>query len=142
MPTLSHHAARAHFHMVNNVMEVSYSGPLTPGALLNIRMGLLANMADSTCMMLHYEKSLLLMDRMPVHRHTDYKYQSAAIIIRPDQRALFNVYSEELAEIGVLRMLFLESQQALALEWLALQADRRSRLGGQHPVSPSVALSH
>lgn len=142
MRTLTHHAARATFRQVRSTIEVCYSGPITSDALLNLRMGLLANMADSTHMILRYEKSMLLMGRMPVHARQAYRYQSAAIVVRDDQRPLFNVYVAELALIGVEREIFLEAQLELAREWSARRVDRRSRLTGQRPVMPVVELSH
>lgn len=104
-------------------------------------MGVLVNMAeDTTNMVVHFERAVLAMGRMPVYSKTGYKFQSAAIIVRPDQLALFNAYADELEAIGVERMVFLESEIALAHEWSALRLDRRAYQQGRRPALPEAVV--
>lgn len=128
MKTIQYHAAAARFKAVSsfNFVEVNYKGPLSLTSLGYLQGVVLAETRDIPALVLRMDRALLALASIPVADKMKYK-PAGALVVRPDQFDLCASYAESLAVIGVRRVVFLESQLALAYEWAEQRAQKRVR---------------
>ena len=105
------------------MLETSYGGVLTSAAFDVLRGDVLRETARASAVVIRMDKSLIAMADMPdVPRGTYHvRAVTGAVIVRADQYAMWSAYARRLAQIGVMRAVFLDSQGALPYEWALRQ---------------------
>lgn len=129
MKTFEFEAAKAVYRPLDNgVGHVVYTGEHTQAALDYLRAKVLHAAQDSAVLLVRMEKALLYMERMaPVLREAYMPgIKVGAIVVRADQYKIAEQHVLQLAGEGVSRVLFLETQLALAYSW----AERRAKPRG------------
>jgi hypothetical protein len=108
------------------LVESVYTGPISANAFGILRLGVLRETEGSPCAVIRMDRSLMLVSLPPVIAPGVYTARSApgAVIVRADQYEMWAEYARRLANVGVMRAVFLESHATLAYEW----AERQIRL--------------
>ena len=128
MPTFRHHTAHAHCNQIGGGAEISavFHGSLCLAAFEAIVPRVLGEACAATVLVVRMDGSLTAMRRTPKVQESAYGGVSpeGCIIVRRDQSALWSAYADNLAQYGIRRVVFLDSQLAAALRWV----QRRSLL--------------
>ena len=79
---------------------------------------------NSPALVIRTDTALMTMDSVPLIEAPKVVVPPAAIVVCPEQRDLWVEYSRQLADVGIMRTVFLTSQLDLAYRWaerMALQ---------------------
>jgi hypothetical protein len=128
MQTFRHHSARAKCGRigVNGEMAAVYSGPVSAATFRTLSPLVLAATRGASVIVIRMDGCLTLMESPPHVPQGAYAVAApdGCVIVRADQIDLWSGYAERMAQHGIRRVIFLDSQLPLALQWLA----RRSLL--------------
>jgi hypothetical protein len=117
----------------SGVMVTDIRGIITPAMVEAMRRDSLMRVAAAPALVIRMERAVFAMERIPDLPTDLYAIASApaSVIVRPDQYEFWQEYSDRLMrDAGVLRAVFLEKNEALALRWAegeALAVSGRSR---------------
>lgn len=118
-------SARARVHRYNSgVCHVHYSGVMSPTCFIHLRENVIDATQDATLLKLQMSKMLMVTDIPPSLTKDVYRANAVpgAVIVRADQYEVWRAYASRLADIGITRVVFLDSQLAQAQRWMALLA--------------------
>jgi hypothetical protein len=106
------------------ICEATYSGPITMDAFSILRRSVLEDTDGSPCTVIRMDKCVMPAEAMPRAPAGTYTSMAApgAVIVRPDQYRVWSEYARNLAVIGVMRAVFLDSNASVAYEWAQRQA--------------------
>lgn len=95
------------------VFGASYSGVLSRACFADLRASVINATQKARVMRIHMEKAVML-DMSPIVPPGVYlgNMAPAAVIVRPDQVDVWADYADKLAELGIMRVVFLYSQRA------------------------------
>jgi len=95
------------------VFGASYSGVLSRSCFSHLRANVIEATQKARVMKIHMEKALMA-GMEPIIPPGIYRgnMAPAAIIVRPDQLDIWTDYADKLAELGIMRVVFLYSQRA------------------------------
>ena len=107
-------------------MSTVYRGPLCVAAFGSLEPQVMSVTCDAPVVVIRLDGSVHVMEQMPEAEkgHQGHYAPEGCIIVRRDQFALWSGYAEKLAQQGIRRVVFLDSQLNQALRWL----QRRSLL--------------
>lgn len=130
MKTFSYHAARAQCrHAVDSrTSYVGYFGPMCARAFSELAPQVLLETSRSDAALIRMDRCLWLSGATPVVQMRAGHMPPACVVVRPDQYDFWVRYAAIAADAGFRRVVFLDSQLALAQEWLLRQATRRRAL--------------
>lgn len=114
------------------LVQMNYYGVIDAEALIRVRDGTIKFVAKSPALVIRTDTALVTLDEVPMVTWRPGRIPPAAIIVRPELRELWVEYARQMAEVGITRAVFLESQAEQAYRWaehLAEQAALLSRLG-------------
>ena len=136
--TFRHHAARVACKSIGGVFLSAYSGPICVQAFDNLRARVIESSAGANCMIMRMDKSLTLMACRPKLPGGTYPVGAApgAVIVRDDQYAMWSDYADAMADMGVRRVVFRDSQLELCREWVGAILDREPQelFSGRHQL--------
>ena len=122
MKTFTHHAAQARCYPIcrNGVAKITYSGPLTAAAFNALAPQLFKETQEARSLLIRMEGCLTLMANLGETLTNSYNSVNVpgCVIVREDQRDFWADYATVLSKQGVRRLVFLDSQLPLALDWL------------------------
>lgn len=131
MKTFAYHSAQARCYPVSPVglAKVAYLGPLCNGAFKAFAPQVRCATSKARAILIKMDGCLMLMSGLPDAPDKGSLADSppGCLIVRPDQLSFWSAYAERMAYAGLRRLVFLESQTPLALQWL----ERRSSLLAQ-----------
>ena len=118
--TFRHHASRVACESSGGVFLSAYSGPICASTFDNLRARVIESSAGADCMVMRMDKSITLMSCRPKLSGGTYPAGAApgAVIVRDDQYALWSNYADAMADMGVRRVVFRDSQLAMCREWV------------------------
>lgn len=107
----------------SGLVEAIYSGALSAKAFDALRCDVLRDTNPAPGVVLRMDRSLTLMSAMPKIPTGTYvpTAPAGAVIVRFDQYEMWAQYTRELAKVGVMRAVFLDSHAALAYSWAERQ---------------------
>lgn len=106
------------------LVRLNYYGYVDASAMAVLRAKFVDVARAAPACVIHTETALIAMDEMPAVEPALRPVADAAIIVTPENRELFVEYAKRLAEVGITRAVFLESQVEQAYRW----AERRAAL--------------
>lgn len=106
------------------LVRLNYFGYVDAAAMAVLRAQLIGVVGAANQCVIHTETALIAMDEMPAVEPVLQPVADAAIIVTPENRELFVEYAQRLAEVGITRAVFLQSQMEQAYRW----AERRAEL--------------
>lgn len=106
----------------SGVIEVEYSGLLTDAAVPYLWADLVVRTAEVSALVLRVHRALTVYRTFPEAPAWVGRVCPGAIICRIDQYAVFSQFAESLAARGVVRGVFLQSHEHLAIEWAEEEA--------------------
>lgn len=119
--TFRHHSSRVKVsHVGRQLWRLDYTGVMGDAAFAALRANALSATRGAELFFIHMERSLVATSQMPPPCRKIYagSVAPAAIVVRPDQWRLWKDYADAMARIGIMRLIFLESDQAQAQRWL------------------------
>jgi hypothetical protein len=117
------------------IARVHCTGLVTRESYAKVRPRILSETADANAMLVHVENAVVLMDRHP-YVDPDLYVKNApaqAVIVRAENLALWMMHAEEMAAVGVNRVVFRPDQVSRAYSWVASVARLRMRQRRQIP---------
>ena len=127
MQTFRHHAASADCAQTGELagMSAVLRGPLSAAAFGSLGPQVMNVTRGAPVVVIRLDGSAHVMEQMPEAKEgQDYYAPEGCIIVRRDQSALWSAYADNLAQYGIKRVVFLDSQLNQALRWV----QRRSLL--------------
>ena len=111
------------------VWEAFYTGPLNQRSYDNLRMRVIAATTETTAMVIHMDRALMVMGAAPQPPSDVYRpcAAPAAMVVRADQYAMWDDYRIALAALGVSRGVFLTERASMAYQWAECLAAVRLR---------------
>lgn len=111
----------------SGVVEAVYSGPFTRVAFVSLRDEVLQSSGHARSVVLRMDRTLDLMPEMPPTCKVAYSVNNipGAVIVRRDQFYLWSAYAKKLAEMGVMRSVWLEEHAQMAYQWALHQSVAR-----------------
>lgn len=125
MTTFKYHAAQAKLTIKDRIAEVDYSGPISSNAFKVLRDLVTEAAPLASCFVIRMDKSLTMMGTPPAALTGVKGAAPGAVIVREDQYELWRAYAAAMSHVGVIRIVFLESQLALCREWVDVQLKYR-----------------
>ncbi len=106
------------------VFEACYTGNITAKAFDVLRCEALRASLGAATFVVRLDGGLFRADDNPEVTEGSYSEDVApgALIVRPDQYAMFSAYAARAARYGVMRSVWLDSHSAKAYEWAIRQA--------------------
>lgn len=118
-------SAKATFRLLpTGVGEVSYYGFMDRKTFIHLGRRMIARTNGMRAIVVRMDTGVTaFLEVLPLPQGV-YQQDSptAAIVVNPDQYEMWSRYARALAQIGVMRAVFLASQQGLAYRWAAAQA--------------------
>lgn len=115
-----HHSTVAQCQRRGRVAFTSVSGPLGVDSFQALRLRIAEAGNGSACMVLRVDHAVNMMQTIP-WMPSDIRKLGAipgAVIVRPDQYAMWAAYAKSMSSVGVKRLVFLDSQRDLCREWV------------------------
>lgn len=106
----------------DRVVELTYCGLLTDAAYSVLVGDVIRQISDAPSAVIRYDKAMVVMalDReVPPHVANT---PPAAIIVLPEQMEFWRRYSRKLADLGLMRAVFLPSEAQAAYRWASVMA--------------------
>ena len=112
-------SARFLIRPVGPMAEVVYLGAIAGRHLASMRDAVLDGTRGTVGLLIRLDTSLLLYDELPTPNPNAYRENSApaAVIVGAHAYAMHVEYSRKMAQLGVLRAVFLSSQIEQARNW-------------------------
>lgn len=120
------------------VFGASYSGVLSRACFANLRASVVRATQKARVVTLHMEKALMT-EHAPDIPTGVYRLNlaPAAVIVRPDQVDVWRDYADKMADLGIMRVVFLYSQRAEHRLFLDCLSGAQGRAG--HQSQPAYA---
>ena len=125
-------SARAAVHEVRPfVWSADYTGPMCHECFDELRAKVLQATQEARVLLIRMDRALSVSALVPDVPPTTYRINRApaAVIVRPDQFDVWQDYAKRLADIGIMRAVFFDSQLVQARRLVACLAGV-SALGG------------
>lgn len=108
----------------SGVVEASYYGVLTRGALAALKGMIYQAVGDAPAFVIRLDRALTVDSNMapPPEWDAKKKIPIAALVVRQEDLGIWTDYSHRVALIGVMRAVFLVSQVELAYQWAEAHA--------------------
>lgn len=130
--TATYHAASVRYGTSkttkDGLMEACFFGPMEEKAFNYLRAEVIAGTSEATTMVIRMDKVLMLFSGPPAIPDGTYPKEyrtSAALIARREQVEFWREYSMRLADMGIICIVFTDSQESMAYRW----AERRKEYG-------------
>lgn len=123
METLEHHSTRALCSRRGDVFLADYRGPLNASAFEELRPRVVRSSGGAQCLVLRMDKALSLMASAPAVGGYAIGSLPGAVIVRPDQYAIWIDYAVAMSAVGITRVVFPTSELLLCREWVDLQLE-------------------
>lgn len=145
MTTTEIHGASVSYRTLESgkygVVEVEYSGVLGDVAVPHLWAHLALRTVDAPALVLRVHRALTVYRSFPQVPVWIGRVCPGAIICREDQYGTFSAFSKALVPRGVVRGVFLQSHEALAIEWAEEEAHSEFlRSGRPLPHMPECDL--
>lgn len=125
--TATYHAASVRYGTRNDgLMEACFLGPMGGKAFEYLRSAMIAGTRKEKALVIRMDKVLMLFGGKPAIPDGTYPkeyHTSTALIARREDMGYWLEYSGRLADMGIICLVFIESQESMAYEW----AERRRR---------------
>lgn len=131
MTTFNYRSAKAVCQQLSlGISEVTYYGILDPPSLVFLRSRVVDYTNGMRAVVVRMDTALTAFNEMPTLSSVLYRMDSptAAVVVHPEHYEMWWGYAHALAEIGVMRAIFLASQKDLAYRWA--EAQGRATLSG------------
>jgi len=128
--TFTQHSASARVSWpTRNTAEISYKGALSRSAFYALRAQALQATQGADSLVIRVDTALVISIDMPDNPHVMYAGNTApgCLVVSLDQRDAWERHAREMAEIGVMRIVFLSSQLPLAYAMAGSLAAIRSK---------------
>lgn len=104
-----------------------YSGVLTADCFANLRALVIAETQDASVMTLNMSRALMAIPEAPQIPADTYgiNHTPGAVVVRQDQFDAWRNYAGQMADLGIIRVVFLVSQLPQARRWAACLAAGR-----------------
>jgi len=99
------------------VVEVVYSGLISDESYSRLIHEVIDVLMDAPSAVLRYDRALVAMKFDLDVPHNVWKTPPAAVVVLPDQMDFWRSYARKLASTGLMRCVFLASEEALAVRW-------------------------
>ena len=88
-----------------------YSGVIKPECFLELRSHAVEFLAEARLAIFDYSRAVLaLQDVLPAARPSAACHNPAAVVVRPEHYAMAKIYSDKMAELGIMRCVFLPGE--------------------------------
>ena len=121
MITFAYHSARVACKRKGRLALAYYSGPMCIQAFEELRPRVVQASTGAACLVLRMNKSLSLMGSAPFVQGYRPGAVPGAVIVRPDQYAMWSSYAQAMAQAGIRRAVFLDSELELCRQWVDWQ---------------------
>ena len=121
MITFTHHSARVVCRRKGRLALACYSGPMCHQAFEALRLRVVQASSGAACLVLRVDRSLCLMGANPFVNGYSPVAVPGAVIVRPDQYSLWSDYAQVMAQAGIRRAVFLDSELELCRQWVDWQ---------------------
>lgn len=106
----------------SGVVEVSYAGLITDATYAPLVGQAIRALADAPSAVIRYDRAMILMEFVREVPASAAGTPPAAIIVLPEQMGFWRGYSRKLADLGLMRAVFLVSEAAEAYRWAEVMA--------------------
>ena len=138
----NHHSAVATVtELRHHVWQASYTGVMSPATFDVLRAKVIHATVKANILVVHMERALIAIGEPPPIPLNTYRMNCApaAIVVRADQHQLWSDYAENMATIGIMRLIFLEHQQDQVQRFVAcLTGDQAVAEYLKHAATPSA----
>lgn len=128
------------------VWATSYSGVLSRSCFAGLRADVIKATRAARVLEFHMQKALMADNAAPDIPRGTYTINTtpAAIIVRPDQYQMWSDYADAMQDIGIMRVVFLYSQQRERQIFVDCLSGAQSRVAHQPPyvADPSLVFHH
>ena len=139
-------SARAAVHEVRPfVWRAEYTGPMCRECFDDLRAKVVQATQEARVLLIRMDRALSVSALVPEVPPTTYRINRApaAVIVRPDQFDVWQAYADRMADIGIMRAVFLESQLAQAHRLVDCLAGVSALRAAQtpYPTAPRASAS-
>jgi len=105
------------------LVQLNYQGIVSARALDRIRSSALEGLVGAPALVVRTDTALMTMRDVPLIMEEPGKVPPAALVVRKEMRDLWVEYARQLAELGITRAVFLDSQLEQAYRWAERRAE-------------------
>ena len=118
MPNLITDSASVRFRTLDaGLVEVVYGGLISDESYSKLIHRVIDVLMDAPSAVIRYDQALVAMAFDRDVPYNAWKTPPAAVVVLPEQMDFWRSYAKKLASTGLMRAVFLASEEALALRW-------------------------